>query len=76
MCCVAMELVAQLESREAELDLAWIPRGSNAEADRLTDGDCTGFRAENRRGASYAELKWLVLDELLDAGAHFLPGRA
>ena len=71
LCCVAMELAAHLESRAAELDLEWIPRDQNAEADRLADGVTDGFAPAMRRGTSFNELRWLVLDGLMAAGANF-----
>ena len=66
-----MELAAQLEARGAELFLDWIPRGSNREADRLADGDWSGFDESLRVHAELGEVRWLVLSELLDAGRRF-----
>ena len=74
LCCVAMELAAQLEHRQADLALSWVPRDKNSEADRLADGDARGFSPSMRRGASYTELKWLVLDALLRTGGDFYRG--
>ena len=71
LCCVAMELAAQLEERGLELDLAWTPRDLNAEADRLADGDYSGFSANMRRGGSLSEVPWLVLPGLLRMGGAF-----
>ena len=51
--------------------LEWIPRDSNAEADRLADGDYTGFSACQRVHADMKSIHWLVLDDLLKAGAKF-----
>ena len=68
MCCVAMEMAAQLERRGAELALEWIPREKNAEADRLADGDATGFSPEMCVGRDLGQVRWLVLDSLLRAG--------
>ena len=63
-----MELSAQLEARGAELDLQWIPRDSNAEADRLADGDYDGFSPANRVGGCISQMQWMVLDRLLEYG--------
>ena len=71
LCVVAMELAAQLEERKAELFLEWIPREVNQEADRLADGRFDGFTRELRVQATLGEIKWLVMDELLSAGAAF-----
>ena len=72
LCAVTMELAAQLEARGAELFLDWIPWGSNWEADRLADGDWSGFDESLRVHAELGEVRWLVLSELLDAGQRFL----
>ena len=66
-----MELAAQLEALGAELFLDWIPRGSDREADRLADGDWSGFDESLRVHAELGEVRWLVLSELLDAGQRF-----
>ena len=41
-----MGLAAQLEHRGCELSLEWVPREVNREADRLADGDTSGFSPE------------------------------
>ena len=74
LCCVAMELAAQLERRGAELSLEWVPRNMNAEADRLADGDATGFSPVNRVDLPMEKVPWLVLSSLLKAGAAFFAG--
>ena len=71
LCVVVMELEAQLEARNAEMFLEWIPRESNAKADRLADGVTTGFSPELRMKANLKNVRWLVLQKLLDAGATF-----
>ena len=79
LCCVVMELAAQLEARGVELMLDWIPRDVNAEADRLADGNSVGFRDRNRVGKDIREVPWLILPELLREGEAFYrdgPGRA
>ena len=71
LCAIAMELSAQLEARGAELFLEWIPRGSNKEADALADGRFEGFDEKLRVQAEVSKVRWLVLDDLLRAGAAF-----
>ena len=66
-----MELAAQLEARGAELLLDWIPREVNSEADRLADGDTRGFDPALRVHGEMRQIKWLVLDRLMKAGAAF-----
>ena len=73
---VTMELAAQLEARNAELLLEWVPREANAEADRLADGVASGFSPELRVKASLSQIRWLALPGLLEAGATFQRGAA
>ena len=70
-CAVAMELVAQLEARGAELHLDRVPRVPNAEAGALADGRCTSFSDGFRVHANISQVPWLVLDHLLRAGMFF-----
>ena len=51
-----MELAALLEDRGLHLDLAWIPRGANVDADRLADGDYGDFSPDLRVGADLADV--------------------
>ena len=37
LCCVNMEIAAQMEARGARLELKWVPRTHNQEADDLTN---------------------------------------
>ena len=43
----------------------------NSEADRLTDGDTRGFDPELRVRADIRQLRWLVLNWLMEAGSAF-----
>ena len=43
----------------------------NSEADRLADGDTRGFDPGLRVHAEVRQIKWLVLDRLMKAGAAF-----
>ena len=45
---ILTEFAAQLKSRHAELDLAWVPRDQNEEADALTNGDYSAFNPSLR----------------------------
>ena len=40
-------------------------------ADRLADGDFQGFSMERRVVADFSQVKWLVLDRLMEAGLAF-----
>ena len=71
LCCVAMELAAQLEHRDAELCLEWTPREENREADALADGRTEGFSPALRAGQDFTDIGWLVLPDLMAAGLQF-----
>ena len=62
------ELAAMLEERGCLVDLGWVPRDQNEEADAITNGDLGGFSPEKE-----VEVKWdfKVLDQLLDLGDKF-----
>ena len=63
-----MELAAQLESRSADLELFWVPRDVNKEADRLAEGDYASFDTSLRVGGDATSLPFLVLPALMSAG--------
>ena len=48
LCLLAMELSSQMESRGLHLDLQWVPRTANEEADRLSNLCFVGFSPERR----------------------------
>ncbi len=68
---VIMELSAQLESRCSRLDLHWIPRESNAEADQLSNGDSSGFNPALRVPIDLNGINWIVLDKLSQFGLQY-----
>ena len=68
LCAILMELAEQLDSRGSWLKQAWCPREQNIEADALTNGDFHQFSPENRIEMNPAEMKWVILEEMLEAG--------
>ena len=68
LCAILMELSEQLDSRSSWLRLHWSPRDQNQEADALTNGDVHQFSAANRIHIDPADMKWIVLEEMLEAG--------
>ncbi len=68
---IIMGLAAQLEARHARLALHWIPRESNAEADRLSNGDSRGFSPERRVDVDIGRLDFIVLPRLMEFGAAY-----
>ena len=71
LCCIAMELAAQLEDRGAQLSLEWGPRELNSEADALADMVSTGFSSERQVGTDLNCMNWLYLPSLLREGSAF-----
>ena len=67
-CVLVMELSAQLEKRSQRLELTWVPREGNEEADRLSNGDCRGFCESNRVQFQMQQQKWIVLTDLMAVG--------
>ena len=63
---VAMELATQLDRRGIELDLQWVPRWQNQEADDLTNERFDDFSASNRVEVQFESLEFLVMGRLLE----------
>jgi hypothetical protein len=62
---VVVELSVQLQKRGLELELGWIPRGQNEEADALTNKEFGGFDMEKRIVKDFGDLEFEILDELM-----------
>ena len=62
---VVMELAAQLHELGLELDLNWIPRGQNTEADALTNGEFQGFDPTRRIEVEFGDLNFMILERLM-----------
>ena len=62
---VAMELACQLQRANAELDLAWVPRNQNEEADALTNQRFEEFSEENRVAVDFESLDFVLLKDLM-----------
>lgn len=61
------ELAAQLEHDNLALDLGWVPRDQNSEADALTNYEFGDFSAANRIECSFECIPWRILPEMLRA---------
>jgi hypothetical protein len=68
LCAFLMELTALLATKGTALDLHWLPRDQNVEADELSNGITRRFRPENEVKVVVADLKFLMLEDLLDTG--------
>ncbi|CAE8650998.1 unnamed protein product [Polarella glacialis] len=66
--CVLMEIAAMLHQAGEGLDLQWVPRLQNIEADQLTNGDFRGFDPAVRVRVNIATQPWVVLNSMLKQG--------
>ncbi|CAE8658280.1 unnamed protein product, partial [Polarella glacialis] len=66
--CVLMEIAAMLHQAGEGLDLQWVPRLQNIEADQLTNGDFRGFDPALRVRVNIATHPWVVLNSMLKQG--------
>ncbi|CAE7227317.1 unnamed protein product [Symbiodinium natans] len=69
LCAFLLELAMQLQMKSSELQLRWLPRLQNVEADRLTNGDFTGFSDHKRLRFSVDEFRGILLSDMLDLGS-------
>ena len=63
---ILAELAMQLRQQSMDLSLDWAPRDQNEEADALTNADFGAFSEDRRMRVEVAEVKWIVLDKLMD----------
>eukprot|EP00438_Fugacium_kawagutii_P021260 Skav214659 [mRNA] locus=scaffold1706:67894:68805:- [translate_table: standard] len=63
---VVMELAMWLKRFNMELDLGWIPRGQNVEADALTNLEFEGFSPALRIEVDFEKIEFLVLNTLME----------
>ena len=66
---VVMELAVQLKRLGLEMDLKWIPRGQNSDADSLTNSEFMGFDSSKRIIVEFEDLKFEVMDKLMAKAA-------
>ena len=69
--CVVMELAANLKKLQFTLDLRWLPRELNAEADRLSKGELDGFDPRLRVDIDAKHVDLLLLDDFMKLGLEF-----
>ena len=68
---ILMQLATDLHQAGLWLELNWLPREENTEADALTNGDFSGFDPQLRVPVSWAEVDLGVVQKLLTAEAEF-----
>ena len=69
-----VELSCQLESRGLLLDMHWVPRDQNSEADAITNGDVHWLSADREIKVDLKEMKFELLHQLLEQGEVFYQG--
>ena len=62
---IAMELATQLDRHGVDLDLQWVPRWQNQEADDLTNERFEDFDERSRIVVQFEELEFVVMNRLL-----------
>ena len=72
LCNVLMELSEQLYSRNLVLRLSWLPREGNQPADDLTNEIWSRFDPARRVCATWKDLKFVILPQLMADGVAFL----
>ena len=63
-----MELASHMRHKGIKDNVHWAPRETNYEADRLGNGDFSGFSPEYRIPIDFYSTRWYVLDEALSMG--------
>ena len=68
---VVMEMACQLDSAGLELDLRWVPRLQNEEADALTNELFDAFWERNRIEVDFCKLPFILLWEMMELAGEF-----
>ena len=74
---ILMELSMQMRRKGMVLNLEWVSRDLNEEADALSNMSFDGFSPDHRIPVDLSQLKFVVLNSMLDEGAamyHALEG--
>lgn len=69
------ELAVQMEAGGWDLELAWVPRDQNQEADAITNDLVDQFDLARRISTAGLDEKFLVLRKMLDLGDTFYKER-
>jgi hypothetical protein len=66
MCFVLMELSLQLRAKNLSLELAWVPRAQNVQADALTNFEYGDFDLGKQMHIDFSKLEFIILFEALE----------
>ena len=69
------ELATQMEDNSWDLELDWVPRDQNIEADAITNEDFSAFDAGKQIDCDPSKMNFKVLNEMLDLGDAFYAER-
>jgi hypothetical protein len=72
LAAILMQLTCMLSQRNLWLNLEWVPRTENVEADALTNSDFSAFSMENRVELVLDDLPLDVMRSLVDRGTAFV----
>ena len=67
---IMTEMAAQMRLRRLELDLAWIPRNQNEEADAITNDRLELFDPHRRIPIDLPNMNFIILDEMMRVADH------
>ena len=62
---IVMEVACQLDRLQLDLELGWVPRAQNTEADDLTNERFTDFNEANRVHLDFERLPFMIMGELM-----------
>eukprot|EP00435_Cladocopium_sp_Y103_P062977 s708_g24.t1 len=63
-----MELSEEMRAVDFKLDLEWVKRDENEDADALSNGDCSKFDEALRVGERADEIRWRILEKVQTRG--------
>ena len=72
LCVIVMELVYELRLKGQELQLRWVPKEQNLEADALSNGQTGKFRESNRAKQRVADIPFHIMPDLMEYGEKLL----
>ena len=62
---ILTEFALQLRRMSAELNLSWVPRDQNEEADALTNGHFDAFNEDRRITINIDKIEWMIMNKML-----------
>ena len=66
-----MEMVGLLEEKQLALNLVWLRRDRNEEADALTNEDFSSYDMRNRIEVDASRMNWPIFEKFYSAGLEY-----